>query len=377
MPAKRVVIVGAGAGGLSLLRQINASTLAPMEITMIEPDPSAIDNRNWCQWVPVNDVSDYHTSAWSTIHTRTHYGNYKSKASKWKYVRTTGGAYRSEVKRAASCHQVEWLNAHVSGIDYDTVNDKVIVTSSKGIFESDFAFTSAHIGQTTSPLWQHFHGWEVQTDHDAFDPYSATLMDFDVPQVEDGVVFMYVLPYTSRHALVECTAFSPAAWDSPIYEQYLEAYLDDVFSLQKAKYAILSEETGRIPMQSGGTVDPINPRTWPIGTLANTIKPTTGYAFTRIQQACRDIVKTWEQSGMPALPVRHSGRFLWYDKLMLDIIDKEPALMVSVFDSLFRRNSIDDIFTFLDEQSTVAHEVIMFMKLPKKPFLKALWRTAT
>ncbi len=376
MSLKRVAIVGAGAGGLSLLRQIKHSALDPMEILMFDADPGAIEHRNWCQWVPSGQLSPHHTSAWSTIQTRTPEGSYTSKASEWIYARTTGGAYRNEVDKAPSWHKVKWLNERVHGIDYDAQTGKVLVATDDGVVEADFAFTSAQGGQLISPLWQHFHGWEVEAERDVFDPDCATLMDFDVPQVSDGVVFMYVLPYTSRRALVECTAFSPDAWDLPLYERHLEAYLDAMYNLRKGCYTVAVEETGRIPMRKGGPAGPINPRTWPIGSLANTIKPTTGYAFTRIQQACSHMVRSWEQTGLPALPGQAAGRFAWYDSLMLDIIDKEPAEMVPVFDRLFRRNSIDDIFTFLDEKSNVAQEALMFMKLPQKPFLKAVWRTA-
>jgi len=377
MPHRRVVIAGAGAGGLSLLRQLKASALEPMHITMIEPDPSSIEHRNWCQWVPFGQLSAYHTSAWSSIKTRTPRGTYISKASQWTYARTTGGAYRAEVERMPSHHRVEWVQARVLGIDYDPGSDKALVTSNVGVMEADVAFTSVHREPANSPLWQHFHGWEIEADRDVFDPDCATLMDFDVEQVADGVVFMYVLPYNARRALVECTAFSPAAWDAEHYECHLQAYLEKEYALVEGNYTRVAEETGRIPMRLDASVGIINAKTWPIGSLANTIKPSTGYAFTRIQDACRHIVHTWERTGLPALPEQAAGRFAWYDKLMLDIIDREPELMVPVFDRLFKGNSIDDVFTFLDEKSSLMQDARMFMKLPKKPFLKAVWRTAT
>jgi lycopene beta-cyclase len=377
MPQKSVVIAGAGAGGLSLLRQMKASALEPLHITVIESDPSSIELRNWCQWVPVDGLSDYHTSAWSSIKTRTPQGTYISKATQWIYARTTGGAYRTEVERLPSHHRVDWVQAHVSSIGYDQASDMAMVTSDAGDFKADFAFTSVHREQAGSPLWQHFHGWEVEVDRDVFDPGCATLMDFDVEQVADGVVFMYVLPHNARRALVECTAFSPAAWDVALYERHLQAYLEKEFGLMEGGYTRAFVETGRIPMRLDAPMGAINPKTWPIGSLANTIKPSTGYAFTRIQDACRHMVHTWERTGRPALPEQSAGRFGWYDKLMLDIIDREPELMVPVFDRLFKGNTIDEVFTFLDEKSTLAQDARMFMKLPKKPFLKAVWRTAT
>jgi len=344
---------------------------------MIEPDPSSIEHRNWCQWVPIGQLSAYHTSAWSSIKTRTPRGTYTSRASQWVYARTTGGVYRSEVERLPSHHQVDWVQAHVVGIDYDKGSDKALVTSTSGLIEADVAFSSVHREPVDSSLWQHFHGWEVEADRDVFDPDCATLMDFDVDQVSDGVVFMYVLPYNARRALVECTAFSPAAWDVARYERYVKDYLEKEFSLVDGNYVRTAEETGRIPMRLDARVGAINPKTWPIGSVANTIKPSTGYAFSRIQHACSHIVDSWERTGIPALPERSAGRFAWYDKLMLDIIDREPELMVPVFDRLFKGNSIDNVFTFLDEKSSLAQDARMFMKLPKKPFLKAVWRTAT
>ncbi len=377
MPLRSVVIAGAGAGGLSLLRQIKASALEPMHITMIESDPSSIEHRNWCQWVPIGQLSAYHTSAWPSIKTRTPRGTYISKAAQWIYARTTGGAYRAVVERMPSHHRVDWVQARVLGIGYDPSSDKALVTSNDGVMEVDIAFTSVLHEPANSPLWQHFHGWEIEADRDVFDPGCATLMDFDVEQVGDGVVFMYVLPYNARRALVECTAFSPAAWDVAHYERHLQAYLEKEFSLVEGNYTRVAEETGRIPMRLDTTVGSINAKTWPIGSLANTIKPSTGYAFTRIQDACRHIVHSWERTGLPTLPVQSAGRFAWYDKLMLDIIDREPKLMIPVFDRLFKANSIDDVFTFLDEKSSLMQDARMFMKLPKIPFLKAVWRTAT
>ena len=377
MSPSKVVIAGAGAGGLSLLRQIKASALEPLHITVVEPDPSSIDDRNWCQWVPQDQVAAYHTSAWASIQTRTPQGSYVSRAQQWSYVRTTGGHYRSVVEQTTSKHHVEWLHSRVKDLHYNAEQESVTVTTDHGDLEADFVFTSVHGLRSESPLWQHFHGWEVEADRDIFDPECATLMDFDVPQVDDGVVFMYVLPYSARRALVECTAFSPSEWEVATYERYLDTYIGTMWGLSKGDYRRILVEHGRIPMRSDPPPRQPNPRTWPIGSPAGTIKPSTGYAFTRIQESCRHLVHTWEQHGMPMLPRPRQGRFAWYDALMLDMIVREPHYMVPVFDRLFGNHSIDRIFRFLDEKTDPLQDALIFMKLPKKPFLKALWRTVT
>jgi hypothetical protein len=41
---------------------------------------------------------------------------------------------------------------------------------------------------------------------------------------------------------------------------------------------------------------------------------------------------------------------------------------------LFKRNSIEHVLGFLDEQASLAQNVQMFATLPQQPFLQALWR---
>jgi len=418
---KTVAIIGAGAGGLSVLWKIKQSTLSPLRVIVLDPDPEGIIHRNWCQWVKPDERMPYHSSAWSKVRCRTPRGTYDHQSHDWLYVRTTGGDYRAYVDGYdAGTHQIEWSMAEVlqvrnvageqapftsysndsnqgQGYNQNTVQPSDALNTStrskpyqivtnQGSFEADMVFSSRPTRTQTPRLWQHFHGWHVEVDRPTFDPSRVTLMDFDVPQLADSVTFFYVLPYSERSALVECTVFSSHVWDTPRYESYLNDYLLDRFGISQANILQQSVETGQIPMDtehqataaSNGLITMRNSITnnqfthgyWPIGAEAGAIKPSTGYAFTRIQAMASHLVRSWESGGYPMpLPPR-SSRFRWYDALLLGIIRERPEQVVSIFDRLFRHVPIDRTFRFLDERSNLVDEAGIFMHLPKRPFLR-------
>ncbi|MBU3699576.1 MAG: hypothetical protein FGM33_06125 [Candidatus Kapabacteria bacterium] len=220
-------------------------------------------------------------------------------------------------------------------------------------------------------LLQHFHGWRVRTNHPAFDPDVATMMDFRVDQ-SDGVCFIYVLPYGPDEALVECTVFSEVPWVREHYERRLTAYLRDVIVV--TDYEIVATETGaipmcdRIPLRDRG-------RSWiAIGVAGGLTKPTTGYTVARCIRDAEAMMRHYRQTGVFTSPAPSSRRFDWYDRLLLKIIRDEPAVVPRILWTLFRRNPIDRILRFLDEQTRFHEELMIFWSLPWLPFLKALVR---
>jgi Brp/Blh family beta-carotene 15,15'-monooxygenase len=65
------------------------------------------------------------------------------------------------------------------------------------------------------------------------------------------------------------------------------------------------------------------------------------------------------------------NRFAFYDHLLLIILIRWPHLGKKIFTALFQKNTIQAIFSFLDEKSTLTAEVKIFASLPIVPFLKA------
>jgi lycopene beta-cyclase len=242
----------------------------------------------------------------------------------------------------------------------------------------DWIFTSWYPGQrVNASLWQHFHGWVIETTDPVFDAGTMTLMDFDVPQHPSGLVFGYVLPFSATRALVELTCFSPTPWTRDEYERRIAEHIRTKFGLEPESYAIRNRETGRIPMEAIRFPGQPNPATFPIGTIAGAVKPSTGYAFARMQHTCRHLSETLLREGKPRYPAPAPKRFAFYDSLLLRIFRERPAAGIPIFTALFRRVPIDTVFRFLDENTTLREEIGLFMRLPLTPFLKSLWKHVT
>jgi lycopene beta-cyclase len=59
---------------------------------------------------------------------------------------------------------------------------------------------------------------------------------------------------------------------------------------------------------------------------------------------------------------------------MLQVMHHNGQLMAYIFIQLFQKNSIHDIFRFLDEEASLPDDIRLISTLPKLPFLKALMK---
>lgn len=235
----------------------------------------------------------------------------------------------------------------------------------------DSCFDVRDIRASTISLIQHFHGWRVRTAVPTFDPSVATMMDFRVDQSK-GVCFVYVLPYSANEALVECTVFSAALWDRSLYEERLVAYLRDVVGTQE--YEIIDTETGAIPMCDRIPLRARGDGWIAIGAAAGLTKSTTGYTVARCIRDAEHMMSVYARTGIFSPPARPAKRFDWYDRLLLKIIRDEPAEIPQILWTLFRRNPVERILRFLDEQTHFGEELMIFWSLPWLPFLRAIVR---
>jgi lycopene beta-cyclase len=117
-----------------------------------------------------------------------------------------------------------------------------------------------------------------------------------------------------------------------------------------------------------------NGRVMSIGMQGGRLKPSTGFAFVRVQTDSAAIVQSLLEHDQPFDVPEDSKRYRLYDSLLLDIMEREPERIQSIFAALFKRNSIEHVLSFLDERASLAQNVRMIATLPPRPFLQALMR---
>ena len=113
-----------------------------------------------------------------------------------------------------------------------------------------------------------------------------------------------------------------------------------------------------------------------IGTNGGMVKPSTGYAFLRMQQDSAAIVRSLLQVGHPfSVPVG-PRRYRFFDSVMLSIMAHHGERVESILMALFKHNSAERIFHFLDEVASPWENGLMIPSLPPRLLWQALLQLA-
>ena len=192
-------------------------------------------------------------------------------------------------------------------------------------------------------------------------------MDFSISQ-NSNTRFMYVLPFSKKEALIEYTLFSESQLSQKEYEDALTGYLK---GLGIGEFSIKSKESGKIPM----TVFPFEKQNSKnilfIGTAGGWSKPSTGYTFKNIERKTTAIVGFLKQENN-FIKFSKKNRFWYYDLIFLDVLFQNNHLGSVLFTQMFKNNSPNLIFKFLDEKTSFIEEIKIMLSFPKGIFIKTI-----
>jgi lycopene beta-cyclase len=192
-------------------------------------------------------------------------------------------------------------------------------------------------------------------------------MDFRCDQ-SLGMHFIYCLPFTDRHALIESTLFSPELAPTKFYEDAIQSYLHRVCGSQA--YKVIRQETGVIPLGALGRHDPTLDG---IGGNGGAIRPSSGYVFSFIQKQVNYTVA--QAAGQAPLPVRppHSTFELWMDCIFMAVLRRYPELAPMIFTRMATALNADEFALFLSGEAGIKLWLRVVMAMPKTPFIWGLF----
>lgn len=378
------LIAGGGGAGLGLACALLDSSLRDKSILIIDRDAKNENDRTWCFWgSPDTPYTSIARHSWSRINVRGEkfervFDLNTEGDGTWRYWMVRGiDFYRHTRQRLAEQPNVRFLQGSVDG--FTEAPDRVLVHAGGETYAGRWVFDSIirpgdldldrsryHV------LKQHFTGWEIETPHPMFDPTRAVMFDFRTRQ-ENDLRFFYVLPFSPTRALVEYTIFSSDLLERDAYDAALREFLAE--KLEIVDYRVDFVEHNWIPMTDYPFQRRAGARIMNIGTKGGLVKPSTGYAFKRMQRDARAIVASLVQHGDPFQVRPSPGRYQFYDSLLLQIILRQGNLMKPIFTQLFDRNPIMRIFRFLDDDASIFEDLALIALLPPLPFLRALVRT--
>ena len=370
------IITGSGASGLMLAyRMANDSFFDNSSILIIDKEKKNSDDRTWCFWENGEGEWDelLHKS-WDKIlfESNTYKNTIPLQSYAYKMLRS-GVFYDKLWNFINTKNNIRFIEDTVVNIEgsedgaiVETLKSKYFTTKLLNSIDLNKKYT---LQKKYPVLLQHFCGWFIETDKNSFDDSTATFMDFTVDQ-KRNTRFMYVLPISPNKALFEYTLFSKEVLTKEEYESELLKYLA-IKSI--TEYTITEIEQGVIPMTSYKFWEQNSKNILHIGTVGGWTKASTGYTFKNTSKKTIQLI-AFLKAENDFTNFRKKTRFWWYDLLLIDVLSYYNNLGYKLFSTLFKRNSLKNVFRFLDEETIFIEDLRIMLSMPPLRFIKALFR---
>ena len=370
------IITGSGASGLMLAyRMANDSFFDNSSILIIDKEKKNSDDRTWCFWENGEGEWDelLHKS-WDKIlfESNTYKNTIPLQSYAYKMLRS-GVFYDKLWNFINTKNNIRFIEDTVVNIEgsedgaiVETLKSKYFTTKLLNSIDLNKKYT---LQKKYPVLLQHFCGWFIETDKISFDDSTATFMDFTVDQ-KRNTRFMYVLPISPNKALFEYTLFSKEVLTKEEYESELLKYLA-IKSI--TEYTITEIEQGVIPMTSYKFWEQNSKNILHIGTVGGWTKASTGYTFKNTSKKTIQLIAFLKEEN-DFTHFRKKTRFWWYDLLLIDVLSSYNHLGSKLFSTLFKRNSLKNVFRFLDEETSFIEDLRIMLSMPPLKFITALFR---
>ncbi len=364
-------VVGAGLSGLTMSYHLADKAPSDANIALVDMRADYQMDRIWCYWDvlshPFLEAVQHTWHSWRVRH-KGQVITHTSEQYPYHYI-PADRFYDIAFKKVSAHGGFElYMGQGVDALKPE--NDRINIKVGDRMLSARQVYDGRLIGSDLNRwrcLLQHYGGQIIETNRTVFDPNTITLIDFDIPQ-NDGIAFVYVLPFSSQRALIEPTIFSYRPLTMDYYRSIIQSYLFERYHLMK--YAVEFEEQGIIPMTPQAPLAPADGRIQPIGTQAGMVKGSTGYGFLSIQKSTPLLVRQALESHQSRLRVLRSNFSIWLDTVFLRYIEQYPGHAPEIFFNLFDRVKPDALVRFLSDVARPADYSAVIRAMPKWPFLK-------
>lgn len=371
-----LLVLGGGCAGLSLATQladgprINGSTL------VMESRPAYVHDRIWSFWrTAPHRFESLVAHQWTALRVSTGAGNSVLDCHAMPYQSLFSGAFYEHCQdRIGVASGIDLaLDTRVIGAPRPTARGWQVSTSAGDVSARQIVDTRPTIAaRTDAVLWQSFLGEEVECDEPCFESGVATLMDF-VPEVRDAIAFVYVLPFSRTRALIEFTVFGPARLGALELEA---AQRRSVARLTRdVAHVVLRREAGILPMGLRSTHEVPQRSYVRAGIAGGAARPSTGFAFQRIQRWASAAANSVREGGGVVAPQESPAMERMMDALFLRVLRDQAVRAPEIFQSLFTSGDATHVIRFLSDGGDLRDKLHVICRLPALLFLQQVWQS--
>ncbi|MEQ1572110.1 MAG: lycopene cyclase family protein, partial [Myxococcota bacterium] len=263
------VFAGGGIAASLLALRLGRDGVGPMLVI----DPTPEDPRTFVYWAdrPL-DLDAYVEHDWTKLRLADATGTLHRALGPYRYRLVRAEVLHAAARRAVEASGGRVICGRVTAIEDGPEAAVVVVDGAR--YPARWVYDSRPLDPPQG-LVQGIVGAWVETEDDAFEPDTATLMDFRAPQETGAVRFFHVMPTSARRALVTGVTFADE--HRPID---LDAYLSQVLGL--AHWRITGREGGSTRMTDHRFPRRTGTRVLTLGNAGGRLKASTGYALVRI-----------------------------------------------------------------------------------------------
>lgn len=366
------IIIGGGLAGLQLaLAFAKDIFFEDVSIAIIEPSDKVENDKSWSFWEKGEGNWEsliYHR--WNKGLFRSKQKDYLLNLGDYQYKTIRSADFYAQAKdNIAISTNIVWIKDRVLNVESKNVIGELANYEGTKIFDSRVS-KELFTDKKSITLQQHFKGLVIEIENPVFDPTLFTMMDYSIG-FKNTCCFTYILPFSKTKALVEFTFFTPEVVEGQVYDELLEKYIRE--QLKVDKYKIIEQEQGNIPMSTfpfwkENTNDYLK-----IGTGGGWVKSSTGYSFKNTENKVAKILENLKFNH-PIGEDLYQKKYIFYDKIFLNVLFYENHLGNQVFEEMYKNNSVENILSFLDEETTFIKELKIINNFSKPPFLRALKR---
>jgi len=369
------VIIGAGGAGLHLaLAMLEDAWFIDKKILLLDKADKKTDDKTWSFWEEGNGKWDsIIEKSWGKGKFNTNNQSIDLDLAPYLYKTLPSiNFYNYAREKLAKATTIEWIQEEIVAVtknEYVKIQGQQKNYLARQVFDSRIDKGFAAEKDQYFTLQQHFKGWLIETEKPVFDTSTFVMMDYQV-KWQDSTSFTYVLPISPTKAMVEFTLFTPDLIEYDDYDELLKKYIQEVLKIDQ--YHIAKVEYGIIPMSNYPFQKANQKAIMKIGTAGGHVKPSTGYAFKNMEKVAQKIIANLKNNRPPAKGIL-SKKYYLYDSLYLDILFNNNELGESLYIDMYNKNSIQQIFKFLDEETSFWEDLKIMWSFKFSPFLKALW----